>query len=186
MCPILRKNIFQKFKNHLVVFLPFHCISDYIQQSDLIGTNNTGHHNAYTSSFGPGPSQISSDQINTPYQFFNGSEHQPSQTSNISNQPGVDPFYTIQQQSNQVNAESNDVSQTMSYVSQGKEQDVTLFVIINKSCILYVMLPIGIFLLQANSFCLSHFLFWTKIYMWEELFQLINLHLQLLGLYIDV
>jgi hypothetical protein len=84
----------------------------------LIGTDNTEHHNPYTSSFGPDPSQISSDQANTPYQFFNGSDHQPSQTSNISNQPGVDPFYTIQKQSNQVNAELNDVSQTMSYVSQ--------------------------------------------------------------------
>ena len=138
------ENIFPKLETHRVIFLPSYCISDYIQQSDLIGTDNTGHHNPYTSSFGPGPSQISSNQANTPYQFFNGSEHQPSQTSNISNQPGVDPFYTIQEQSNQVNAESNDVSQTMSYVSQGKEQDVTFVVIINKLYILYVMLPIAI------------------------------------------
>jgi len=157
--PNLTTNIFPKLETHRVIFLPSYCISDYIQQSDLIGTDNTGHHNPYTSSFGPDPSRISSDQANTPYQFFNGSEHQPSQTSNISNQPGVDPFYTIQEQSNQVNAESNDVSQTMSYVSQGKEQDVTFFVIINKLCILYVMLPIAIFLMQANSFCLSNFLF---------------------------
>ena len=140
--PHFTKNIFPKFENHRVIFLPCYCISDYIQQSDLIGTDNTGHHNPYTSSFGPDPSQISSDQANTPYQFFNGSEHQPSQTSNISNQPGVDPFYTIQKQSNQVNAELNDVSQTMSYVSQGKEQDVTFFVIINKLYILYVMLQL--------------------------------------------
>ena len=136
-------NIFPKLETHRVIFLPSYCISDYIQQSDLIGTDNTGHHNPYTSSFGPGPSQISSNQANTPYQFFNGSEHQPSQTSNISNQPGVDPFYTIQQQSNQVNAEANNVSQTMSYVSQGKEQYVAFFVI-NKLCIL-VILPIAIF-----------------------------------------
>ena len=68
------------------------------------------------------PTQLNAFQLNVPqYQFFNGAGN-PSDVIDISSYPssGLVPSNATQQQtSNTAAAESNDIAQTMTFVSQG-------------------------------------------------------------------
>ena len=73
------------------------------------------------------PNQLNAFQLDVPpYQFFNGTGNPSSDVIDISSYSasGLAPSNAIQQQtSNTADAKSNDVTQTMEFVSQGKILD---------------------------------------------------------------
>ena len=75
--------------------------------------------------FVPDPSQINA------YQFFNGAGNSlnVADISSYTTSPGLSPINATQQQSNTA-AETNNITQTMTFVSQGKHQYLIVFVVI--------------------------------------------------------
>ena len=102
-------------------------ISDYQHEPNSIGAHNKLVQLDPT--FVGDPTQLNAFQLNVPqYQFFNGAGN-PSDVIDISSSyspTGLAPFNATQQiTSNTAVAESNEISQTMTFVSQGTLRYVT-------------------------------------------------------------
>ena len=95
-------------------------ITDYQHEANSIGAHTKIVQ--FDPQFISDPSQLNAFQLNIPpYQFFNGAGN-PSDVIDISSYPssGLVPSNATQQQtSNTAAAESNDIAQTMTFVSQG-------------------------------------------------------------------
>ena len=107
---------FTSFVYHNVVYH----ITDYQHEANSIGAHTKIVQ--FDPQFISDPSQLNAFQLNIPpYQFFNGAGN-PSDVIDISSYPssGLVPSNATQQQtSNTAAAESNDIAQTMTFVSQG-------------------------------------------------------------------
>ena len=104
-------------------------LSDYNHESNSIGAHTKL--NRLDQPFVPDPSQINA------YQFFNGAGNTLNvpDISSYTTTPGLSPINASQQQSNTA-AETNNITQTMTFVSQGRHKYLIVFVVI---AILYSM-----------------------------------------------